>query len=83
MLIDELISKVECQIGRDDAFAFLPEIRDTLATIKQSAVASREARSRLAAGLERLILEDYQFSESKLGHELLGFSNRYVQAGIV
>lgn len=82
MRIDELIARVDAALQKEGAYAFLPEIRESLERIKTLSDKSRAQRTKHARGIEGFILDNYQFSESQLGTDLLAFTDDYVEKGL-
>jgi hypothetical protein len=60
-----------------DSYAFLPEIIDSLTAMERSLDLDVERRSRMAGALERLVTEDFAFSEGSLGRALLRVANDF------
>ncbi len=82
MEIEELLARVDSELAKEDAYPFLTDIRKSLEQLKDTEATSEGDRSRMASGLERLVLEDFRFSESELGGKLLAFSDAYVKNGL-
>lgn len=57
---------------------FLPEIIQSLEAMADSTEAPRDRRVRMAGALARLVTEDFTFSESALGGEILELTNDFV-----
>ncbi len=64
-----------------EAYAFLPEILAALEQASTMASAGKAEREHLARGIERLVTEDFSFSESRLGGDLLVFTEKFVRGG--
>lgn len=61
------------------AYGFLPDIGRVLTQMAQGLELDREIRDRIASGLGRLVTDNYTFSESDLGQELLGVADDFAQ----
>ncbi len=59
------------------AYAFLPEIIESLKAMQSSSTMTSAERERLAGSLGRLVTEDYAFSESPLGTRLLELADQF------
>jgi hypothetical protein len=57
---------------------YLPEIIRSLESMLDNLDAPQERRARMAGALERLVTEDYSFSESSLGGEILELADGFV-----
>ena len=69
MNIQELVESIE---SNQNDYPFIPEILETLELIERCNDSQNiEQLKRLAGGLSRLVLEDFEFSNSCLGTELL------------
>jgi hypothetical protein len=79
MNIRTAIDRVEAERGKPNAYAFLPEIHATLQAMMEAENDSRGKREQLARGLEKYVLENYEFSESSLGGYLLELSDAFVK----
>lgn len=75
--ITEVLSLAKQAIQTPEAYAYLPEIIRTLEVMLNSLHQDREDRGRIARGLGRLVTEDYAFSESPLGTELLKLADDF------
>lgn len=74
--ITELLTLVESASQRPNAHWFIPYIIESLKAMLGSFSEGRldpEALVREAGGLGRIVTDDFAFSESPLGQELLGF----------
>lgn len=78
MDIEKMITRVAEAAERPNAYAFLPEIKETLRAMLHATGSPQDKREQLARGLERYVLEDFSFSESELGGELLEFTEEFV-----
>ena len=78
MNIQKIMSRVAQETNRPNSYAFLPEIQETLQAMSQVLDGPRDQREQLARGLERYVLEDFSFSESELGGELLEFGEDFI-----
>jgi hypothetical protein len=81
MNIGELLDRVRAAKEKPGAYAFLSEIYETLEAMQESRNDSHEQREHLARGLERFVLENFEFSESQLGGELLELAEAFVTSG--
>ena len=61
----------------EGSYPFLPDIVEVLRQMERDLHSSRERRERLAAGLGRLVTEDWAFSESALGGALLQLADDF------
>ena len=77
MIIQEMIRRVMKERENPKCYPFLPEIHETLLAMAKAKDAPRNLREQLARGLERYILEDFEFSESEIGGELLELSEAF------
>lgn len=75
--LSALVEEAKRARGDSGAYAFLPEIIDSLAAMQTSLDLDLDRRSRMAAALERLVTENHAFSESALGQALLEFSGDF------
>lgn len=78
--LDKLIKLVEFEIKKKDAFPYLPSILEILTMMRTSIVdkkTDKKMKSKLIGGLMRLVTEDFEFSESDLGTEILEVANQY------
>lgn len=69
--IEQLLKKVKRAGGKKGSYPFLPEIIQSLEVMRDSPNLSQERRAKMAGALGRLVTEDYRFSESSLGGEIL------------
>lgn len=77
--IDKLIKAASKEREKPNSYPFLPEILESLKKIGESPEEPRERRVKIAAALERLVLEDFSFSESQLGGEILKFAEQFLK----
>ena len=77
--IDKLFKATSKEREKPNSYSFLPEILESLKKIAESCEEPRECRVKIAAALERLVLEDFNFSESQLGGEILRFAEQFVK----
>jgi len=75
--IERLIEKTREEKERPNSYPFLPEILESLLRMRENLNETRERREKLASALERLVLEDFSFSESKLGGEILEIAESF------
>lgn len=75
--IERLVAKAREEIERPNSYPFLPEILESLLRMRDNLNETRERRGKLASAVERLVLEDFSFSESKLGGEILEIAERF------
>jgi len=68
----------EARHGRDH-HVFLPVIEESLDHMRKNIDASSETRNRMAAALGRIVTEDYAFSLSELGLELLRIADAFAE----
>lgn len=61
------------------AYPFLPNIIAVLQEMLNNINATQEVRYRNSAALGRLVLEDFSFSSSQLGSDLLGLADDFAQ----
>ena len=73
MHIETLLDRVDQALGQPDSYANLPGIRKNLELLETED--GTERKKQIASALGRLVMEDYRFSESELGGELLDFVN--------
>jgi hypothetical protein len=59
------------------AYAFLPEIIESLKAMQSGSTMTSGERERLAGSLGRLITEDFTFSEGPLGSMLLELAEQF------
>ncbi|MBT5019030.1 hypothetical protein OAF42_03140 [Planctomicrobium sp.] len=79
---EQLIDRTRSAANEKNAYAFLPTIANTLESLFKSKDASKETRERMARGLDRLVTDNYEFSESELGIVLLDFANDFVDGNL-
>ncbi len=68
--INELLGKLR-EEGVSPTSPYLPEIIESLEEMDRSMDAPRERRRKMAGAVGRLVTEDFGFSESALGGEVL------------
>jgi hypothetical protein len=81
--LDKLIKSIDQEIKKQDAYPYLPEILEILSLMRTSIVdkkTDKERKSKLIGGLMRLVTEDFEFSESDLGTEILEVANQYYES---
>ncbi len=71
MTIETLLERTDQALERSDSYANLPGIRKNLVLLRTERDCER--RREIASALGRLIMEDYRFSESQLGSDLVTF----------
>lgn len=79
---EQLIDRTRSAANEKNAHASLPTIANTLESLFKSKDASKETRERMARGLDRLVTDNYEFSESELGIVLLDFANDFVDGNL-
>jgi len=72
-------SRVQTAQDEPDAYGFLPDIGRVLRQMTQGLELDREMRDRIASGLGRLVTDNYSFSESALGQELLSVADDFAR----
>jgi hypothetical protein len=72
-----MIQRVVKEREHPKCYAFLPEIHETLLAMARAKDEPRNVREQLARGLEGYVLEDFSFSESDIGGELLELSEAF------
>lgn len=80
--LEKLIKLTELEIKKKDAFPYLPSILEILKMMRTSIVdkkTDKKTQSKLIGGLTRLVTEDFDFSESDLGTEILEVANQYYE----
>jgi len=77
MSIERMIQRVVKERENSKCYPFLPEIHETLLAMAKAKDEPRNVREQLARGLERYVLEDFEFSESDIGGELLELSEAF------
>lgn len=75
--IEKLLRRARASHGKSAAYAFLPEIIRSLEAMQTSLSAPRARRARMAGALERLVTEDFTFSKSPTGAELLDLADEF------
>lgn len=86
--VKELINKSKKEIKKKDSYSYLPEIILSLESLSKLIDAKDNEkilctkRQNVASALERLITEDINFAESKLGKELLLFTESVIESKI-
>jgi hypothetical protein len=77
--IEQILDKVKMAMEREGSYSYLPEIAQSLEAMKKGLILSRERRSKMAGALERIVTEDFIFSESPLGEEILKLSGDFAE----
>lgn len=75
MNIQKMIERVIKERENSKCYPFLPEIQEMLLAMAKEE--PRKEREQLARGLERFVLEDFEFSESDIGGKLLELSEAF------
>jgi hypothetical protein len=75
--LQDALRRVEDAQRRPGAYGFLAAIARVLTQMLASLDGDREMRDRIAGGLGRLVTDDYSFSESELGQELLRLADDF------
>ena len=78
--LDKLITSIEGEIKKPDFYPYLPEILEILNLMRITTEADKERKTKLIGGLMRLVTEDFEFSESVLGTEILEVANQYYES---
>ena len=73
MNIEKLLDRTSHALKQADYYANLPGIQKNLVLLQTEN--NKERRKHIASALGRLVMEDYHFSESQLGIDLLDFVN--------
>ena len=76
--IEQILAKLKKAMKDEGSYPFLPEIAQSIEAMRDGLSLDRERRSKMAGALERLVTEDYAFSESTLGEEILKLSDKFV-----
>ena len=77
--IEKILVKVKDAMEDEGSYPFLPEIAQSIEAMKDGMTLNHERRSKMAGALERLVTEDYAFSESTLGEEILKLSDEFAK----
>jgi hypothetical protein len=77
----EVLDQARKASQQPGAYAFLPEIIESLEAMLSNLDSPRERRERMAGALGRLVTENYQFSESPLGTEILALADSFAETG--
>lgn len=72
-----LAARVRAATGRRDSYGYLPAILELLEEMERCLQKGRPTRERLSRGLGRLVMESVEFSESRLGSDLVRFADEY------
>lgn len=75
--IRELLLTVGAAEKEAGAYAFLPDIANILEQMLEDIRAPEDVRTRLSRGLIRIVTDNYSFSESPLGRDLLDASGAF------
>jgi len=75
--LTSVLAAIEAVHTSADHYAFLPEIKETVERMIADQNAPSDIRERHAAALGRLVMEDFNFTESELGGRLLALSDSY------
>lgn len=75
--IADVLAKSRASQKETRAYPFLPEIIHSLEAMALNVSAPRSRRARMASALERLVTEDFAFSESPLGADLLKIADEF------
>ena len=75
--ITALLTKLRESSQRAESAIYLPDIIQSLEAMLKNLDAPRERRVRMAGALERLVTEDFAFSESSLGGEVLELADDF------
>jgi hypothetical protein len=73
----QALAVLELAQSNPGAFSYLPEIIESLKVMMRNTNASVEKRQHMAAALGRLVTEDFEFSESAIGGELLNLADEF------
>lgn len=77
--IDDLIQRCEHARKTPNSYPFLPDVIEILISMRTHIGAAKSIRSGNAGALGRIVLEDFTFSESQLGTDLLKLGERFVE----
>ncbi len=77
--IGEANTKARKALEVPGSYPFLPEIIKMLEKMQDGIELEKDRRVRMAAALGRLVTEDFSFSESELGGELLRLGEDFSQ----
>jgi hypothetical protein len=86
----ERIRKLQAKIKREteipNSYSFLPELYEYLELLEAIMLKgkihpryAKDEREKIAGGMGRIITENYEFSESKLGEDLLRIADEFVK----
>lgn len=81
--LDKLIKLIEFEVKEKDAFPYLFSIMEILKMMRSSISDKKTDKkkvSQLIGGLMRLVTEDFEFSKSDLGKEILEVANQYYES---
>ena len=77
--LNDILLEIDAEISSGEHYAFLPEIEESIKSMITDLDKSKDVRTKHAAALGRLVLEDFLFSESALGERLLAISDEYAK----
>ena len=84
--VRKLRNKALKKMGKPDSYPFLPELIEYLNLFEEIIIKgkahprhSKNERAKLAGGMERIITESYDFSESELGNEFLEIAEEFTK----
>ncbi len=75
--IDDVLSEVRKAQASATPHPFLPVIAQSLEEMKKNVRAKQADRESMSVGLGRIVTDDYAFSESKLGDQILKVVNEF------
>lgn len=78
--ITEALVQVEKARKSSGSYPFLPEIKETLEKMLIGLPRTPNERERLSGALGRLVTEDFNFSESELGANLLELADDFASS---
>jgi hypothetical protein len=77
--ISDAISLAEVTFKDHDAYPYLPEITESLKVMRDGIQLSATERNKIAGAMQRLVTEDFAFSESPFGTKLLELGDDFAR----
>lgn len=77
--IEVVLDDARREAGKPASYPFLPEIIESLEAIRDNPNAPKNRRVGMARALERLVMDNFAFSESPLGTAILEVANEFVE----